>query len=95
MSDALKRGTVEHAEWLADKLHNTNDYGKEAAYLLVKQATELEALREDAARYRKIRNIAVHGPFECQNYEYGWLEVSGQHEPGFDSAVDAAMENTK
>lgn len=31
MTNALKRGTVEYAGWLADKLHNTNDYGKEAA----------------------------------------------------------------
>lgn len=42
---APKRGTVDHAEWLADKLHNGGDYGKEAAALLVHQAKELDYLR--------------------------------------------------
>jgi len=46
----LTRGSVEYAEWLADKLHNTNDYGKEAAGLLVRQARELQTLREQCAR---------------------------------------------
>lgn len=41
----LRTGTVEYAEWLADKLHCTNDYGKEAASLLVKQAREIEQLK--------------------------------------------------
>jgi hypothetical protein len=36
-----KRGTVDRAEWLADKLHNGGDYGKEAAALLVEQAKAL------------------------------------------------------
>jgi len=40
-----KRGTVDRAEWLADKLHNGGDYGKEAAALLVHQAKELDYLR--------------------------------------------------
>ena len=40
-----KRGTVDRAEWLADKLHNGGDYGKEAAALLVEQAKELDYLR--------------------------------------------------
>ena len=39
---APKRGTVDYAEWLADKLHNGGDYGKEAAELLVSQAKALE-----------------------------------------------------
>lgn len=38
---APKRGTVDRAEWLADKLHNGGDYGKEAAALLVEQAKAL------------------------------------------------------
>lgn len=42
---APKRGTVDRAEWLADKLHNGGDYGKEAAALLVHQAKELDYLR--------------------------------------------------
>lgn len=41
---APKRGTVDYAEWLADKLHATNDYGKEAAALLVSQAKTLDYL---------------------------------------------------
>ena len=36
---------TERAGWLADKLHNGGDYGKEAAALLVKQAHEVERLR--------------------------------------------------
>jgi hypothetical protein len=48
---AQKRCHVDHAEWLADKLHNGGDYGKEAAALLVKQAKELEFLR--ACRERR------------------------------------------
>jgi hypothetical protein len=40
-----RRGTVDRAEWLADKLHNGGDYGKEAAALLVHQAKELDYLR--------------------------------------------------
>lgn len=32
---------IERAEWLADKLHNGGDYGKEAAALLVNQAKTL------------------------------------------------------
>ena len=42
-----ERAPVEYAEWLADKLHNTNDYGKEAAAALVKQAHQIESLRAD------------------------------------------------
>ena len=38
---------VDYAEWLADKLHNTNDYGKEAAFVLVKQAQQIVSLRAD------------------------------------------------
>jgi len=45
-----KRGTVDYAEWLGDKLHNTNDYGKEAAALLVKQAQDIKRLREALER---------------------------------------------
>lgn len=37
---------IERAEWLADKLHNGGDYGKEAAALLVKQAATIAALKE-------------------------------------------------
>lgn len=39
---APKRGTVDYADWLADKLHATNDYGKDAAALLMFQARALE-----------------------------------------------------
>lgn len=94
MTDALKQP---EALRLADSLgmFSTAARSHAAAAELRRLHAECEVLREDAARYRKIRNIAVHGPFERQNHEYGWLEVSGQHEPGFDSAVDAAMENTK
>jgi hypothetical protein len=28
-------GSLDHAEWLADKIHNGGDYAKEAASLLV------------------------------------------------------------
>lgn len=42
---APKRGTVDYAAWLADKLHNGGDYGKEAAELLVHQAKALDYLR--------------------------------------------------
>lgn len=79
MSDALKRGSVEYAEWLADKLHNTNDYSKEAAVLLVKQAKEIAEMSKDAARYHAWvyrRSFSLRGP-------------------NFNAAVDAAMENTK
>lgn len=48
----LVKGTVEYAEWLADKLHCTNDYGKEAAALLVAQAKELDELKKDQPLYR-------------------------------------------
>lgn len=41
-TEAPKRGTVDYAEWLADKLHNGGDYGKEAAELLVSQAKALD-----------------------------------------------------
>lgn len=50
-SNAPKRGTVDRAEWLADKLHNTNDYGKEAAALLVEQARQIERLRYELRIY--------------------------------------------
>lgn len=50
--DCPNKGTVEYAEWLADKLHYTNDYGKEAAALLVAQAKELEELKKDHPLYR-------------------------------------------
>jgi hypothetical protein len=39
------RGSVDHAEWLGDKLHCTNDYGKEAAFMLVEQAKALVQMR--------------------------------------------------
>jgi len=39
------RGSVDHAEWLGDKLHCTNDYGKEAAFMLVEQAKALDQMR--------------------------------------------------
>ena len=45
---------IEKAEWLADKLHNGGDYGKEAAAMLVRQAKEIEELRtseRDGWRY--------------------------------------------
>jgi hypothetical protein len=42
-----KLGTVDRAEWLADKLHNGGDYGKEAAALLVEQAHQIESLRDE------------------------------------------------
>lgn len=51
LGPAPKRGTVDRAGWLADKLHNGGDYGKEAAALLVEQAKELEFLR--AAREQR------------------------------------------
>lgn len=41
-----KRDPVAYAEWLADKLHNGGDFGKEAAALLVNQAKEVERMRE-------------------------------------------------
>ena len=44
-----ERNPVDYAEWLADKLPNTNDYGKEAALLLVKQAREIVRLRGELA----------------------------------------------
>lgn len=53
------------------------------------------ALRRDAERYRWLRNRACHGPHERFVTEYGWFDVSGQHEPGFDAAIDAAMENKR
>ncbi len=40
-----KNAPVDYAEWLADKLHATNDYGKEAAAVLPEQARRIEALR--------------------------------------------------
>ena len=52
---APKRGTVDRAEWLADKLHNTNDFGKEAAALLVHQAKELELLADKVM----LKNLAL------------------------------------
>lgn len=36
---------TERAGWLADKICNGGDYGKEAAILLVKQAEQIERLR--------------------------------------------------
>jgi len=41
---------IERAEWLADKLHNGGDYGKEAASLLLVQATRLEWARAQLAK---------------------------------------------
>jgi len=40
---------TERAGWLADKLHNGGDYGKEAASLLLVQAMKLDALRHELA----------------------------------------------
>jgi hypothetical protein len=36
---------IERAAWLADKLHNGGDHGKEAAALLVQQANQIERLQ--------------------------------------------------
>ena len=52
---------------------------------------DVEALRRDAERYRWLRTRACHGPHERFVSEYGWFDVSVQHEPGFDAAIDAAM----
>ena len=52
---------------------------------------QVAALEVDAGRYRWLRNRACHGPHERFNAEYGWFDVSGQHEPGFDAAIDAAL----
>lgn len=90
MSDALKRGTVEYAEWLADKLHNTNDFGKEAAVLLVKQVTELEALRKNDARYRWLRESKTFGGDLMRERIF-----NDYCNEGLDAAIDAAMESTK
>lgn len=56
MSDVLghnvenEMNDIERAEWLADKLHNGGDYGKEAAALLVAQATRLDWARTQLAK---------------------------------------------
>jgi hypothetical protein len=44
---------TERAEWLADKLHNGGDYGKEAAALLVQQAHQIASLRDELDAERK------------------------------------------
>lgn len=71
---------------------------EQAAAIAAEADTELSALRarvaeleRDAARYRRLREIAVHGPFWRHNYEYAWFDVWAQHEPGFDSAIDTAI----
>lgn len=43
-TQAPKRGTVDYAEWLADKLRSGGDFGEEAAALLVSQAKALDYL---------------------------------------------------
>jgi hypothetical protein len=44
-SEPVTRGSVERAQWLADKLRNGGDYREEVATLLVHQAMELDYLR--------------------------------------------------
>ena len=43
----LPRGTLDHAAWLADKLHNGGDYGKEAAALLVQEKFDVMVYTTD------------------------------------------------
>jgi hypothetical protein len=43
---------TERAGWLADKICNGNDYAKEAAIVLVKQAEEIERLRGEVAQWK-------------------------------------------
>lgn len=57
----LVKGTIEYAEWLADKLHCTNDYGKEAAELLVQQAKKLVTKATfEASRMRLFARATGH-----------------------------------
>ena len=44
----------EKAGWLADKICNGGDYAKEAAIVLVRQAEEIERLREDAKKWQAL-----------------------------------------
>lgn len=63
----LKKGTLDYAEWLADKLRNSGDYNKEAAELLVHQAKTLEYLtasrdgRVSPALVELLTNIMFQG----------------------------------
>jgi hypothetical protein len=68
---------IEKAEWLADKLHNGGDYGKEAAAMLVRQADEIKALRTSECELRgalQELRIRLHAlgrrPDECYEMSY-------------------------
>jgi hypothetical protein len=92
---------IERAGWLADKLHNTNDYGKEAAALLVQQAKELDylrAAREGRAPKWVPARVWLSGPVRG-DYPIGRDTIAheGEHEchSNLWGAVSVTAENGK
>ncbi len=82
----------DRAGWLADKLHNGGDYGKEAAALLLAQAAELESLRRDAERYRWLRDdFSPMGLNIDGNHAWAYRRNATLKGPNLDAAIDAAM----
>ena len=45
MPEPIHRSRAEYAGWLADKIPAYGDYAREAAFVLVRQAEEIELLR--------------------------------------------------
>ena len=49
------------AEYLADKICNGGDYGKQAAFMLLRQVDEIEALRSALGRIVSYYDLAKNG----------------------------------
>lgn len=82
----------DRAEWLADKLHNGGDYGKEAAALLIKQADEIEIYRSAAIRFWFLRNdFSPIGLNIDGNHVWAYRRNAALKGPNLEAAIDAAM----